>query len=346
MTWDFVVVIIEVRVYHCNMDYRISLAPLEGITTAIYRRNIDKYFGGIDRFYTPFISADSSYNFRKREIEELEPYDDRLVPQLIANNPKHFIYGARTLVEFGYNEADLNMGCPSGTVVSKHKGSGMLEDLDALRAFFDRVFSEEDLPDISVKARIGMEDDSRAEELAQLLASYPICHVIIHPRTRADFYRGLLNMDAFRRMADILGWERVTYNGDIRSVADFERIRGELPECRSFMIGRGLIADPSLARQIRAATTGSHTEQGDGDSMTKQDLSGRATNRELADFLDSLWADYEARYGGEKQLLDKMKELWTYIGERFPDKKRAVKELKKARRAADYRAAVREILGA
>ena len=306
------------------METTISLAPLEGITTAIYRRNIDKHFGGIDRFYTPFISADSSYNFRRREYEELEPYDSRLVPQLIANNPEYFIYGAKKLAEFGYEEVNLNMGCPSGTVVAKGKGSGMLSDMRALGDFFERIFEEKEMPKISVKTRIGMEDESVVPELAGLLAKYPFSQVIIHPRTRGDFYKGPLHMEAFREMAENIGWERITYNGDIRRPSDYERLREELPECESFMIGRGLITDPSLAREIKG---------GEGFSSS-----------ELLAFLDNIWEDYERRYGAEKQLLDKMKELWTYLGENYPDKKRALKELKKARRKADYRAALLEIL--
>ena len=303
---------------------QLSLAPLEGITTPIFRCNIDTHFGGIDKFYTPFISADSSYNFRKREKDEFMPYEPRLVPQLIANDPDYFIHAAKKISEIGYTEINLNMGCPAATVFSKGKGSGMLSDLDGLKSFFDRVFSENDMPAVSVKTRIGIEDDSHALQLAEIFAEFPIYEVIIHPRTRADLYKGPIHIDTFKKMAEIIGFDRIAYNGDIRTPEDLARLQEQLPLCRHFMIGRGLITDPSLCRQIRG---------------------GAAVDRkELAVFLNSLWTDYETRHGVEKQLLDKMKELWTYLSTNFPDNKRALKELKKARRAAEYRAAVREIL--
>ena len=118
-------------------------APLEGITDLTYRTVHRKYFGGIARYYMPFLSPTQNHCLTKKEQRELPvasslPCDT--VPQILTKSVEDFLWAAQCCADRGYEEVNLNMGCPSGTVVSKGKGSGMLNDLDALRKFLDEIF--------------------------------------------------------------------------------------------------------------------------------------------------------------------------------------------------------------
>ena len=122
---------------------KLSFAPMEGVTGVSYRRIHSQMFPGADRYYAPFIAPDSQGNFRLKHLRDVLPDNNRgiaLVPQILANSPEAFLSVAAQLKELGYDEVNLNAGCPSGTVVAKHKGAGMLSDLSSLDAFLSRVF--------------------------------------------------------------------------------------------------------------------------------------------------------------------------------------------------------------
>ena len=135
-------------------------APLEGLTDSVFRRIHHKYFPGIDRYYTPFFSPTVHRSLTAREARELPPADTldvAVVPQVLTKVSEDFIWMSQVCRDRGYGEINLNLGCPSGTVTAKGKGSGMLRDLPALDRFLDEIFAGSVLP-ISVKTRIGFGD--------------------------------------------------------------------------------------------------------------------------------------------------------------------------------------------
>ena len=152
---------------------------------------------------------------------------------------------------------------------------------------------------------------------------YPICVLTIHPRAGKQFYRGEPDREAFA-----LGLEAaampVCYNGDVFTLRDARDLREWFPKLERVMLGRGLVADPSLARQLRGGPP----------------LSGE----ELRQFHDGLLADYLACIQGEVNVLHKMKELWNYWGCLFPQERRALKAIRKAPRLAEYRRAAESLL--
>ena len=162
------------------------LAPLEGITGYIYRNAYQKYFGGIDRYFTPFIAPAKGKPFRHRELADVRPEHNTgimVIPQILTNHSEGFIKAAKALTDMGYDEININMGCPSGTVVSKGKGSGMLADPTKLDHFLEEIFAA-DICKISVKTRLGMEFADEFPDILDVLMKYPFTEVIIHPRTR------------------------------------------------------------------------------------------------------------------------------------------------------------------
>ena len=165
---------------------------MEGVTTAEYRAVLRRHFPGVDKYFTPFLVANQTHHFKKREKRELLPLQRDLVPQILANSAEDFLWAARILAEFGYDEINLNLGCPSGTVVSKGKGAGMLRDLAALQTFLDAVFAVSPLP-LSVKTRIGLDRPEEFGPILAVLSQYPWARMIVHPRTRKQFYQGQLH---------------------------------------------------------------------------------------------------------------------------------------------------------
>lgn len=310
------------------MPGKIDCAPMEGVTRAVFRRRHHQMFGGIDRYFTPFLAPSADGVFSEKELREVLPEACAgvpTVPQLLAGRAEHFLWAAKLMAQMGYDEVNLNVGCPSGTVVAKHKGAGMLADIPALDGFLDAVFEGlrgENLK-ISVKTRIGLEDKDSWPGVMAVFNRYPICDLTIHPRLRRQFYKGKPDWEAFAfglEQANML----VCYNGDVFSVDDWEKLKARFPAVDSLMLGRGLIANPALARELRG-----------GEPLT---------GAELRQFHDGLLEDYCACILGEVNVLHKMKELWNYWACLFPEEKKGIKEVRKSKRLSDYRTAAAAVL--
>ena len=305
---------------------KIYLAPMEGVTTAEYRTVLRRHYPGASRYFTPFLVANHTHNFKKRERRELLPVQADLVPQILTNRAEDLIWAARELSELGYTEINLNLGCPSATVVTKGKGAGMLADPEKLDRFFEEVFRERDLPRISVKTRLGMCDPGEAAGLAAVFSRYPLSEIIIHARVREDFYENRPNLEAFRAMKEGVDVP-VCYNGDVRTAEDLQRLQEEFPDLSAVMIGRGIIAAPWVLEELRG-------------SICSEPADRRAV---LRAFLDDLWDTYRASLTSDRDVLFRMKELWYYLGQSFPGKERALLDIRKARTKTEYQDAFKRI---
>ena len=309
-----------------NMNY--YFAPMEGVTGYVYRNAHHAIFPGIDKYFTPFVSPNQNRCFTPREKRDILPENNRgicVVPQILTNRSDYFLRTMKELAAFGYQEVNLNLGCPSGTVVSKGKGAGFLEDADKLDAFFDEVFQKADLEKmkISVKTRIGIEDAEEFEDLQKVFQRYPFAEVIVHPRVRSDFYKNQPDRQVFGAFL-IESVNPVCYNGDIFTVSDAAELKAEFPELESIMCGRGLLSNPALVRELQG-----------GETLKKE---------ELHRFHDTLYESYRTLFApDERSVLFKMKELWEYFITAFQGAERDVKKIKKAQHFAEYEAAVSHI---
>ncbi len=305
------------------MIENISFAPLEGITTHTFRSVFKKYFKGVDVYFSPFLKINHTHKFMTRDRAECFPFQEDLIPQVLTNKTEDFLWAAKALKEAGYGEINLNLGCPSGTVVSKGRGSGFLKDPMLLDRFLDGIFSRidsDEMPHLSVKTRIGYDDENEAGDLARIYSRYPITEVIIHPRLGKDNYKGVPDMNAFRTMYEIIRSESstvITYNGDLFSVDDVRRLSEAFPEINRIMLGRGLLRDLFLASRIREEETGSNE------------------GALICGFLKELFERYSALLSGEKDVLFKMKDLLIYMTGGYPPNLREVAAIKKARSKAE-----------
>ena len=294
-------------------------APMEGLTDSIYRRLHHKYFPGVDRYYMPFLSPTIHRTLTHKENRELpmaDSVDFAAVPQVLTKVSEDFLWAAQVCRERGYDEVNLNVGCPSGTVVSKGKGSGMLRDVAALDRFLDEVFRASPLP-ISVKTRLGMEDPNEFPAILEVYNRYPIKELTIHPRVRKQFYDGKVDMEMFG-FAVSNSKNPLCYNGDILSLAQAEKLHEKYPQVGSVMIGRGLIADPGM-------------------------LSGGTDITALEGFMNELLAVYEVEFGGSRNAIFRLKENWGFLHDRFEGCDKLWKRLRKTTDAAEFKAISAEI---
>ena len=229
-------------------DITLYAAPMEGLTTYLWRQAHRTIFGGVDKYFTPFLSPNANLCFQRKELDEIQGEPDT-VPQLLTNRGDHFVWAARELQARGYGEVNFNLGCPSGTVTAKRKGSGLLAYPEELERCLDEIFDS--LPDmrVSIKTRIGKNDPEEWEALLALYGHYPIHELIVHPRIQKEFYKGTVHQDAFDRALAVYPG-RLVYNGDLFTAAD-AAFQGRYPQVDTVMVGRGLMADPALGRRLR-----------------------------------------------------------------------------------------------
>ena len=307
---------------------QIYLAPMEGITTFVYRNAFAKYYGGIDKYFTPFLS---SKNLSYKEINEITPEHNKglvVVPQILANQAEVFLSISDRLADYGYREVNLNLGCPSKTVAAKKRGAGFLGVPDILDAFLEEIFEKCPL-EISIKTRIGLESTDEWEKLLTIYGKYPLKELIVHPRLQKEFYEGTPHVEAFRMAQKILPMIPLCYNGDIVSKASYDAVNQKLAPVECIMLGRGILTNPTLPIALK--------EQISETAHKSEDL------KRFRAFHDEILERYREYMSGDQPVLYRMKELWAYM-RLYPgltDKQ--MKQIRKSKRINEYRSIISEI---
>ena len=307
---------------------RLYLAPLEGITSYIYRKALYQCFDGFDKYFIPFIRAKQNLNFSGREKKDISPENNSgmyAVPQILTRNADDFLRTANQLKEYGYQEVNLNLGCPSKTVVTKGCGAGFLARPEELEQFLDRIFSKTDMK-ISVKTRLGMQNADEFPRMMEIYNRFPMEELIIHPRVQKDFYKNTPRMDDFALAMQKINPDKtiLCYNGDITDTNSFNALTDCFPDIDEIMIGRGLFANPALIAELK------------GISMDKAELRERLKN-----WHDEILSGYLSIFSGEKDAIFRMKEIWAYMHGLFSDSEKLWKKIKKCQTLNDYKSIVR-----
>jgi tRNA-dihydrouridine synthase len=269
----------------------------------------------------PFLSPTVHRSLTPREARELPPADSQpfeAVPQLLTKVPEDFLWAAEQCRDLGYREVNLNIGCPSGTVTAKGKGSGMLRDPEGLDAFLAAIFEKAPLP-ISVKTRLGFESPEEFPRLLEILNKYPICQLTIHPRVRSQFYKGTVNLDAFRYATENAAMP-LCYNGNLCSPEDIDTFHREFPTVEAVMLGRGLVGDPGIL------------------------MPGGTTVQRLEPFMEELLEEYARVFGSHRNAMFRLKENWHLLCCRFENSEKLTKKLRKTTDYEEFRAVTAQIL--
>lgn len=296
-------------------------APMESITIYLYRNIYEQLFGEIDKYYTPFIMPNGKRTFKTREFQDVLPEHNEglhIVPQILTKSSEDFIRTAKELKELGYDEVNLNLGCPSRTVVAKQKGSGFLREPEVLDDFLTEIFEALDMK-ISIKTRIGLRDTEEFEEILSIYNRHPVYELTIHPRLQQEFYKGKPHLDVFEYAVNH-SENPLCYNGDIVTKEDYDNITTRFPDVDAVMIGRGLLRNPALVREIKY-----------GQKLTK---------RELLKMHDTLYEVYQGYLSGDKNVLYKMKEFWNNAAVMFTNHEKYAKKIRKVQTLKNYEQAV------
>ncbi len=304
----------------------LQLAPLHGVTNRVFRNAFAKRFCGFDSAMAPFILSVPASDARGAHFKDLLPeYNIRLpvVPQILSNDAEDFAITANLVAGLGYAEVNWNLGCPYPMVTNKLRGAGLLPHPDLVKSFLESACGRSTVP-ISVKLRLGLDDAKEILEIMPILNEYPLRRVIIHPRVGSQLYGGIVDLEGFSAAAAISA-HPVTYNGDIRDVASFESLQLRFPQIDEWMIGRGAMCNPFLPGLIK------------GSSLPPDPVGT------ISDFHDELYFSYREILDGQRHVLDKMKELWTYFGQSLPAEAEAYKCLAKALTFPAYEAATRSV---
>ena len=278
----------------------------------------------MEKYFTPFLVPHTKKDFNTREKNDILPAHNpgmNLVPQILTNDAKGFLDTVEKLKGYGYDEVNLNLGCPSKTVVSKGRGSGFLIHTEELNRFLDEIYAKADVK-ISIKTRIGKFDADEWGELLRIYNQYPLEELIVHPRLQKDFYKNTPNLDVFAMAAEE-SRNPLCYNGDICNAEDLKRLRERFPKLDCVMVGRGVLADPALGRVLKGG--------------------GQAEKAELRKFHDLLYRAYCEEMSGDRTVLYKMKELWFYFSGLFTNGKKYYKKIKKCERCVIYESIVNEL---
>ena len=337
------------------------LAPMEGLTGHVFRNAYHKYYAPMDKYFTPFVSHPG---LSHRELQDVMPEHNEgmnTVPQILTNKADEFLSIAGRLAELGYKEVNLNLGCPSGTVVKKKRGAGMLSDLPMLETFLSEIYEKCSI-DISIKTRLGMNDPEEWSLIQEIYEKFPIKELIIHPRVQKDFYKKPVRPAWFAEALDSSsGNIPFCYNGDIFTIDDFKRFRAAFPDIDAVMLGRGILKNPELAgvlmeicrqdEECSSAGRGDASETGEfcySDIRTVPDfitVEGEflpiSEIERFRNFHSELLEGYiNVMDGDTRNAMFKMKEFWFYAGQSFPEAKKALKAIKKAQSLNEYKSAV------
>ena len=313
------------------MNYTLLSSPLQGFTDFRFRNAINKYFGGIDTYYSPYIRLNGKLVIKSSYERDLLPENNmglEVIPQIITNDADEFLFVAKYVQQLGYKELNWNLGCPYPMVTKCGMGSGLISNPERINGILNKVHTESDII-VSMKMRLGYDTTEEILDVLPILDRYPIKNIAIHARIGKQLYKGGVHLDAFQQCIDNTK-HKLYYNGDITSVAKFREMQERFPTIDHWMIGRGLIADPFLPSMIK-----------------NNSLEYPKDKIELfSAFHDTLYEGYSASLSGSTHILLKMHHLWEYFSETFSNPHKVHKMIKKAKSIRNYEAAVAAILKA
>lgn len=302
------------------------MAPLESVTTWIYRQAHAKIYGRLDKYFIPFLEPHEKRDFKTRELQEILPEHNEniyAVPQILTNRSEGFIKLAKALKDWGYEEVNLNLGCPSKTVVTKGKGSGFLAKPEELERFLTEIFDAlSGEVKISVKTRIGKEDPEEFPALLELFNKYPMEELIIHPRVQKDGYGNVPRLELYE-LAEKQSVNPLCYNGDLYTQEQIRNFAERFPGTERLMFGRGFLRDPGLL----------YNEGKDSKDIFEKFWA----------FHDLVYEGYQERNMGDRNVLFKMKELWSYQVYQFSEPERLFKTFKKVQDCNEYEQMIRNL---
>ncbi len=306
----------------------IYLAPMRGLTDALFRETLTSHFGGFDAAVAPFINPQKKSLYEDKMISDVLPENNGnlpIIPQLLHTDPDDFLVLARRLTGLGYTHINWNLGCPAPMVARKKRGSGLLPYPEEIVGLLDKIMPELDI-ELSIKTRLGFQDQAETRALLPALDRFQLKEIIIHTRLGKQLYKGTTDPEGFAACQQLTR-HSLTYNGDINDVRTFNLLAERFPTVHRWMIGRGALSNPFLAEEIKGYPLQSAEER----------------KIRLYNFHEDLFSRYTERLSGPGHLLGRVKHLWLYLIDSFAGNKKMLKKILKSNNPAGYRETVEQL---
>ena len=228
----------------------IYLAPLQGFTDFVYRKNFAQVFTGVDAYFIPYISVKNE-TIPVKYQKEIAPENNtqfRVVPQVLVEDSKEMEILVARLTDLGYSEINLNMGCPYPMVAKRGRGSGLLPFPEKIESILTAYFGKWNTS-LSVKLRAGLQSEDEIQQIVPILNKFPLKEVIFHPRIAKQLYSGSILDTSFEMVQKSLQHELV-FNGDVFTVDDYKNRQNQFPQLNNWMLGRVILMNPFLPEEI------------------------------------------------------------------------------------------------
>ena len=308
---------------------KISLAPLQGITDYHFRNLYNSHFKGIDEFYTPFLRLDKKKALKTSQVKDIQPENNKeikVIPQILTNSVDDFIFLSKYLFNLGYPEINWNLGCPFPMVAKRQLGSGLLPYSEKIDSILNQII--EIIPTkLSIKMRLGYENESEIDKVLPLLDKYPLTEIIIHTRIGKQMYKGNANPNEFEKYIN-LSKHQLSYNGDIDSLEKFNQLNNRFNDVNKWMIGRSAISNPFLIEEIK----------------NKAKCNNLLKLERFAAFHNDLYEQFLSSLSGSGHVLSKMTHFWEYFSQSFSNSRKVFKAIKKSNSISKFEENIHSIL--
>ncbi len=276
----------------------LALAPMQDVTDLPFMRLISGY-GNADLYFTEYFRVLPESRLDKNILASItqNPTGQPVIAQMIGNDIAALVRTARELQQHPVAAIDLNLGCPVPVVYKKCAGGGLLRDPARIDQILGALREAITIP-FTVKTRIGFDDTAVFDELLPIFARHSLDLLTIHARTVKEMYRSVPRYDFIARAVAALSCP-VLANGNIYSAAKADEVLA-LTGARGLMIGRGVIRNPWLFRQIREHRAG----------LTVF----RPTGRDVLAYVHALHEAVSAPEIGDTAQAHHMKKYMNFIG--------------------------------
>ena len=290
---------------------KLIMAPMLAITDVKFRNVYNKYFPDFDYAITPFVSLSTGNKITKKSFRDFIPQEQtmKIVPQLLNHDANTFVEGVRYLHSMGYQEINLNLGCPDPGILRKGRGAFLLDQAEVLDSKFEKIFNELQASDlVSLKIRGGNKSFDNLPKLIEVINKYPFKNVTLHARSALQMYQGRINLDVVDYVYANLK-HKLIFNGDITSVEVFKIFASRYQKIDAWMIGRGFLRNPFLPMMI------------------KKNNSGLYDSSNIISWNTQLFKEFKDFSHNDMYVLGRMKNLWKYLGYSFSNSERFMKEV-------------------
>ena len=240
----------QLKIGNLKINPPLILAPMAGITNHCFRKFIAS-LGGCGLFFTEMISAEGLVRGNKKTVHMLKcsSEDQPLFYQIFGSKPETMGEAAKVLKEMGVKGIDINMSCPKEKIVKKFSGAYLMKNPNLAEKIINEVVKNSEPIPVTIKIRSGWSNkEINAKEFSKMAESSGVSAIIIHPRTRTEFFSSKAKWELIGEIKEIVSIP-VIGNGDIKNPDDIYEMFSRT-KCDGVMIGRGAIQDPLIFKKF------------------------------------------------------------------------------------------------